>query len=179
MVLNKFLEIEAEIDAINKNIEMVRKIKEEQSMKHITVFVEKVLEDVILPEYSKIGDAGMDIRAVDDVVIFPQETVIVKTGLKVAIPEGYEIQVRPRSGLSFKTPLRVANAPGTIDSGYRDEVGVIITNTHNTEVFEIKKGDRIAQFVLSEVPVIGWKLVDGVSSIGINRLGGFGSSGVE
>lgn len=130
-----------------------------------------------IPVYARSGDAGMDVCSIEDVIIKPGQTIIVKTGLKVAIPEGYEIQVRPRSGLSFKTPLRLANTPGTIDAGYRDEVGIIIQNTSPTEVYEIKEGDRIAQFVLQQVPAITWVQVDDVQAIGQNRGGGFGSSG--
>ena len=90
------------------------------------VYVEIYRENVQLPTYSNIGDAGMDIRAAENVEIMPGETKIIPTGLKVAIPAGYEIQIRPRSGLSLKTPLRIANSPGTIDSGYRDYSNLII-----------------------------------------------------
>ncbi len=130
-----------------------------------------------IPAYVRPGDAGMDVSALETVTIKPGQTVIVKTGLKVAIPEGYEIQVRPRSGLSYKSPLRLANAPGTIDAGYRDEIGVIVQNTSLTESYEIKEGDRIAQLVLQRVPEIKWVQVDNVQAIGQNRGGGFGSSG--
>lgn len=162
-------------------------------MKSVEIKVEICRENITLPEYANTGDAGMDIYAAEDILINPGETKIVPTGLKVAIPLGYEIQVRPRSGLSAKTPLRVPNSPGTIDSGYRDEVGVILTNTskENTGeflinekgnkqgIYKICKGDRIAQFVLKEVPVIQWLQVDDVSQEGVNRGGGFGSSGVR
>ena len=161
--------------------------------KEVEVFVEVCREGVELPQYANFGDAGMDIRAAVDMNILPGETVVIPTGLKVAIPVGYEIQVRPRSGISLKTPLRLVNSPGTIDSGYRDEVGVIMHNSskEGTKVFlvsekgnkqgiyRIKKGDRIAQFVLNEVPVIRWKEVEDIKLEGINRGGGFGSSGVE
>jgi dUTP pyrophosphatase len=180
---NRLEDAKQVIETIEQNMEYIRasllKIKENEEMKNVVVFVEKLSDDVVLPVYAKKGDAGMDVRATKDIVILPNETVIVPTGLKVAIPEGYEIQIRPRSGLSFKTPLRVANAPGTIDSGYRDEIGVIMTNTRSTETFDIKKGDRIAQFVLSEVPKIKWVLTLDIEEIGINRNGGFGSTGSE
>jgi dUTP pyrophosphatase len=163
----------------------------------ITVYIEICREGVVKPEYANIADAGMDIRAAEDVTIYPQDTVIVPTGLKMAIPEGYEIQIRPRSGLSLKTPLRLANTPGTIDSGYRDEIGVIITNTscclsnmeefninhlyehgNNQGIYHIKKNDRIAQIVLQKVPRIIWAKIDDVSRISGNRHGGYGSTGV-
>ena len=98
-------------------------------MGEIEVFVEIMREGVTLPAYANPWDAGMDVCAACDITIPPGETVIVPTGLKLAIPEGYEIQVRPRSGISFNTPLRIANSPGTIDAGYRDELGIIMTNT--------------------------------------------------
>lgn len=130
-----------------------------------------------VPAYARSGDAGMDVSSIEDVIIKPGQTIIVRTGLKVAIPEGYEIQVRPRSGLSYKTPLRIVNSPGTIDAGYRDEIGIIMQNTSTTESYEIKAGDRIAQLVLQQVPAISWVQVEDVQSIGHNRGGGFGSSG--
>lgn len=164
----------------------------------VEIFIEICREGVTLPEYARPGDAGMDVCSAIDVVIEPEETVIIPTGMKMAIPEGYEIQVRPRSGISYKTPLRVANSPGTIDSGYRDEIGIIIHNSsRKIESFQekdiltleskenkmgsysIKKGDRIAQIVLKRVPRINFTLVDSVKNIGKDRGGGFGSTGVK
>jgi len=130
-----------------------------------------------LPAYARPGDAGMDVCSVEGVSVTPGQTLVVKTGLKVAIPAGYEIQVRPRSGLSLKSPLRLANSPGTIDAGYRDEVGIIIHNTSSIESYQIQAGDRIAQLVLQRVPAISWIQVADVQAIGENRGGGFGSSG--
>jgi dUTP pyrophosphatase len=163
--------------------------------KQVKISVQKISDDIKLPQYAKFGDSGMDVCAAKDIIIKPGETVIVPTGLKVAIPDGYELQVRPRSGLSFNTPLRVSNSPGTIDSSYRDELGIIITNTSDIGFvmfdytvsekgnrygnYNIKKGDRIAQLVLQEVPEIIWDEVDDVSIIGFNRNGGFGSTGVS
>lgn len=162
----------------------------------IEIFVELCREDAVLPNYAKPGDAGMDVYAAEEVIVKPGETVIVPTGLKLAIPEDYEIQVRPRSGISLKTPLRLANSPGTIDSGYRDELGIIITNSsiaqdgqENTYyidekgnkkgIYIIRKGDRVAQIVLAHVPKMHFTRVDSVAEIGTNRGGGFGSSGVR
>ena len=105
--------------------------------------------------------------------------MFVPPGLKVAIPDGYEIQVRPRSGLSLKTPLRLANAPGTIDAGYRDEICVITQNTSPNTPYRIEKGDRIAQFVLQKVPKILFREQTDVQRIGTDRGGGFGSTGIE
>ena len=166
--------------------------------KQIDISVEICREDVTLPEYSNDGDAGLDIHAVEDVEIGIGETVIIPTGLKVAIPLGYEIQIRPRSGITFNTPLRVSNSPGTIDSNFRGEVGVIVQNTsynywfdqetipvydvkekgNKNGFYKIKKGDRIAQLVLNEVPKLKWNQIDGINKIEGNRNGGFGSSGV-
>lgn len=145
----------------------------------VDVYVEICREGVELPQYARQGDAGMDVRAAVDTTIAPQSTAVVPTGLKVAIPEGYEIQVRPRSGLSLKTSLRIPNSPGTIDSGYRNEVGVIVWNSSPDTALEIKAGDRIAQFVLQKVPVINFVPINDVSAIGEDRGGGFGSTGKE
>ncbi len=164
----------------------------------VEVFIEICREDAVLPKYANPGDAGMDVYAAVEVVIGPGETAVVPTGLKLAIPEGYEIQVRPRSGLSLKTPLRLPNSPGTIDSGYRDELGIIVNNISdgsspdNSEkpytldekgnkkgTYIIRKGDRIAQIVLQEVPRIVFTKVAAVKDIGNDRGGGFGSTGVK
>ncbi len=163
----------------------------------IDVYVEVIREDVKLPFYANPYDAGMDVCAAEEAIIEPGQTVIIPTGLKFAIPEGYEIQVRPRSGISLKTPLRLANSPGTIDAGYRDELGIIMNNSSiissgiNTDkylsldskwnqkgTYIIIKGERIAQLVLAEVPRMSLKVVDSVKNIGTDRGGGFGSSGI-
>ena len=124
----------------------------------ISVKVQKISDDAILPSYAHDTDAGADIYSIENYKIAPHSTIIVKTGLKVAIPSGYEIQIRPRSGLSLKTSLRIANAPGTIDAEYRGEVGVIIENTGNLTA-TISKGDKIAQMVIMPVPMIKWEEV--------------------
>jgi len=161
----------------------------------INVDIEICRDGVKLPFYVNPGDAGMDVCAAAEVVIAPGETKIVPTGLKVAIPEGFEIQVRPRSGISYKTPLRIPNSPGTIDSGYRDEIGIIMANSscpccsvegvfdldtkgNKKGTYIIKKNDRIAQIVLAPVYKISYNLVSDVKLIGEDRGGGFGSTGV-
>jgi len=136
------------------------------------------------PSYSNPGDAGMDIKAnFDDPInsytdIEPGETKLIKTGLFVEIPEGYELQVRSRSGLSLKEGLIVLNSPGTIDSNYRGEIGVILHNI-STETKRICLGDRIAQLVLNKVPVINWINVDNIEALSNSERGegGFGSTG--
>lgn len=142
----------------------------------ISVEIQKLSDTAKIPEYAHPTDAGADVFSSEDVTIAAGETKIIKTGLKVAIPIGYEIQVRPRSGLSAKTGIRVANAPGTIDSAYRGEVGIILHNTSTTP-YEIKTGDKIAQLVISPVPMIKWKEVATISDDTDRSTGGFGSSG--
>ena len=147
-----------------------------------------------IPTYAHKGDAGMDVYSTIDVTIAPGETKLIPLGFKVAIPEGYELQVRPRSGFSLKTHLRVANAPGTIDSGYRDEVGIILHNCAPTiqdfgdgraetclygPSYTISKGDRIAQLVLQAVPTALFVETPDISKIGGDRGGGWGSTGVK
>ena len=164
-------------------------------------------DDIELPKYVHVGDAGIDIRASKDYDILPGKTELIKTGIKMAIPQGYEIQVRPRSGLSLKTKMRVANAPGTIDSNYRGEIGIIIDNieppikdityehilNEDGTIKELKitsilhgapchiqKGDRIAQLVLSEVPLAHFYKVENIGIFNSERgEDGFGSSGKE
>lgn len=142
----------------------------------VTVAVEFCHPNAKEPTYANPDDAGCDVYAVEDTEIAPGETKIIPTGLKVAIPAGWMVSVRPRSGMSAKTGIRVANAPGTIDTGYRNEVGIILHNTGN-EIYTINAGDRIAQFVIEPAPMIKFKKVDSVEEIGQNRGGGFGHSG--
>lgn len=154
-------------------IDYYNSIKEREE---VTVSVEKCRENAKIPTYANKNDAGCDVYAVENTTIAAGETKIIPTGLKVAIPSGWMISVRPRSGMSAKTGIRVANAPGTIDTGYRNEVGIILHNTNN-EDYTINEGDRIAQFVIEKAPMIVFKEVDNVETIGENRGGGFGSSG--
>lgn len=134
-------------------------------------------EGLALPQYGRKGDAGKDLRARDDVTVPPEGTVVVLTGIKVATPDGYVGLVHPRSGLSATTTLRVANAPGTIDAGYRGEVGVILTNIGRTLV-EVKRGDRIAQLVLQKVEEIEWVAVEALDETE-RGVGGYGSTGIS
>jgi len=142
----------------------------------VKVFVETCHPEARLPLYANPTDAGADIFLVEDVFWQPGETKIVKTGLKVAIPEGWEIQMRPRSGLSLKSPLRLANSPATIDTGYRNEIGVIVQNTSVKE-FKMAKGDRIAQMIIAKSQMIEWIKVDDITKHEGDRGGGFGSTG--
>ena len=130
-----------------------------------------------LPFYATKGSAGMDVYSNEELRLSSLSTTIVKTGLFVKIPEGYEIQVRPRSGLSAKSKLRIANSPGTIDSDYLGEIGIIIDNISDTYHHLIKKGERIAQLVLKKVEQIEWEEVEEFSEMTERNTGGFGSTG--
>lgn len=136
-----------------------------------------------LPKYATDFSAGLDlvanIEGDDRIIIFPGERRLIPTGLYVAIPEGYEIQVRPRSGLALKKGIGVLNSPGTIDSDYRGEIGVILINT-GAEAIRIGNGERIAQAVLCEVPQIEWYPVSRLEDLSITErgAGGFGSTGI-
>ena len=130
-----------------------------------------------LPFYATKGSAGMDVYSNEELELEPLSTTVVKTGLFVKIPEGYEIQVRPRSGLSAKSKLRIANSPGTIDSDYLGEIGIIVDNTSQTFSYTVKKGERIAQLVLKKVEQIEWEEVEEFSETTERNVGGYGSTG--
>lgn len=166
--------------------------------RYISVPIELCHEEAKIPQYAHVSDSGVDVFALEDITIHPGETVLVPTGIKVALPPGYEIQVRPKSGRALKTKLRVANTPGTIDSGYRDEIKVIIENVEPpirdiqidddgkvTSIlygsdFFIGKGEKFCQLVLSEVPKFSFYRVDSIKEVDdIDRGGGFGSSGIK
>lgn len=128
-----------------------------------------------LPRYATAGAAGMDVVSAEAVTIAPGGRHAVATGLAVAIPAGFEIQVRPRSGLALKHGVSVPNAPGTIDSDYRGELKVILIN-HGPEPFAIQRGDRVAQLVLAPVTRAGWVEVSELDETERGE-GGFGSTG--
>lgn len=132
-------------------------------------------EGLTLPAYATDGAAGMDVLAAEDVILQPGERWPVATGLAVAIPPGYEMQVRPRSGLALKHGISVPNSPGTIDSDYRGELKVILIN-HGTESFAIARGDRVAQLVLAPVVQAAWSEVAELDDTQ-RGAGGFGSTG--
>lgn len=128
-----------------------------------------------MPAYATQGAAGMDIVSAEDVVIAPGARHPVATGLALAIPAGFEIQVRPRSGLALKYGITVPNTPGTIDSDYRGELKVLLIN-HGAEPFAIARGDRVAQLVLAPVVQAVWDEVDELDAT-LRGEGGFGSTG--
>ena len=129
-----------------------------------------------MPEYKTHGSAGMDISSSEDVRLEPRERKLVGTGLRIAVPFGYEAQVRPRSGLAIKHGITMVNTPGTIDSDYRGEVKIILLNT-GSEPVEFKKGDRIAQLVICPIAVAELKIVEELDET-VRSDGGFGSTGV-
>jgi dUTP pyrophosphatase len=173
------------------------------SKRYITIPYEICHEKAKEPAYAHVTDSGMDVFALEDIILAPGEQKIIPIGIKVAIPAGYELQVRPKSGISAKTKLRIANAPGTIDAGYRDEIGIIVENVEppikdiqydfnddgsvninsmsiiHGSSYTIGEGQKIAQLVLAEVPKVTLLKVEKVSDIGEDRGGGFGSTGLK
>jgi len=151
-------------------------------MKKIKVKIKKLSDLAEVPEYQTDWSSGADLVAAEERVIFPGETVVVKTDLAMAIPPGWELRVRPRSGLSLKTPLLVKNAPGTIDADYRGNIGVILHNMHDPDgpqgnrPYVVKVGDRIAQGVLGEAPQADFVVVDDLDETERGD-GGFGHTG--
>ena len=133
--------------------------------------------DLPLPAYATSGAAGMDVLSSEDVTLAPGARYAVATGLALAIPAGYEIQVRPRSGLALKHGISLPNAPGTIDSDYRGELKVILIN-HGDQPFVIARGDRVAQLVLAPVVLAEWHEVAELDDTA-RGVGGFGSTGVS
>ena len=218
-VTEAFLTLSDEVDKINLSKpkrdflkEMLASIvncindTEGIAKRNVPVAIELCHPDAKIPQYAHISDSGMDVYALDDITVRPGETVLVPTGIKVALPVGFELQVRPKSGRVLKTKLRVANTPGTIDQAYRDEIKIIIENieppirdiTTNTILkengsidhmeitsieygrdFTIGKGEKFCQLVLCEVPKVAFYRVDNVQEIGDNRNGGFGSTGLK
>lgn len=207
------------IEEIDKQLESISQIKrdflkrmmgiiintisdsEGAAKKMVKIPIQLCHSDAKIPTYANIGDAGLDLYALDDYTINPGETKLIPTGIKVAIPRGYELQVRPKSGRALKTKLRVANTPGTIDAGYRDEIGVIVENVEapikditydfddngniiiksilHGSPFYIEKGTKFAQLILNEVPTASFVEVTDIHEIEGDRNGGFGSSGLK
>ena len=210
--------IEEELEIVNKTIDEIDFLSERKKdfLKEVymlsanrildiigdttkLIFIPCELEEgVNIPTYAHSTDAGLDIYAREEITIAPGETKIIGTGIRMAIPEGYAILIQPRSGQSVKTKLRIANTPGLIDSGYRDEIGVIIENIEppfknidyefddNGEIhiksilhgqsYTITEGQRFAQMRLVQVPKAEFTVVESVGEIGEDRKGGFGST---
>lgn len=137
------------------------------------------LGELSLPTYSTVDSAGMDLTAAidEDITLKPFERKAIPTGIAIGLPEGYEAQVRPRSGLALKSGITVANAPGTIDADYRGEVCAIMINLSN-EDFTITRGMRIAQMVIAQYARTSWNIVSELSETDRGK-GGFGSTGLK
>ena len=141
------------------------------------ILIKRIHQDAKIPEYQTPGSAGFDLHAVDSLVILPHQSGVVKTGLSLELEEGYELQIRPRSGLALKHGISVLNSPGTIDSDYRGEIMIILIN-HSDSLFEIKKGDRIAQGVVARYEKVSFRLSDTLGQTSRSDKG-FGSTGIE
>ena len=141
------------------------------------VKIKRIHEDAQIPLQANPGDAGMDLYSIESVEIPPGEAKLIKTGIQIELPKGTEAQVRPRSGLALKHSITVLNSPGTIDEGYRGEIGVILIN-HGKSPFLVEKSMRIAQMVIQTVPQVQLVEVDELSSTERGE-GGFGSSGTK
>lgn len=148
-----------------------------QSRSAITVPIKRLDPSVTLPSYAYAGDAGLDLRASEDVTLEPFERRLIPTGLAIAIPEGYAGFVQPRSGLAYKQGLSMANTPGLIDAHYRGELKICAINLDPRTPIHIKRGDRIAQLVIQRVPVVSLVEVDDLDETDRGG-GGFGSSGI-
>ena len=167
----------------------------------VQIPVELCHPDAKIPQYANTSDSGMDVYALDDYTIAPSETKLIPTCIKLSLPPVYEIQVRPKSVRALKTKLRIANTPGTVDAGYRDEIKVIVENIESPikdieydfddngtpiiksilhgAAYTIGKGEKFCQLVLMEVPKAALYRVEQVGEIGENRGGGFGSTGLK
>ena len=144
----------------------------------IKILIKKLTKEVKLPNYKTVGSSGMDIVANinNEITIQPGEKKLIPTGILVAIPNNYEVQIRPRSGLAIKNGISILNTPGTIDSDYRGEIKVILINL-GKDTFKIKNGDRIAQMVLCPIVKAKFEEVDKLPN-SLRGRGGFGSTGI-
>ncbi|MFM7887103.1 MAG: dUTP diphosphatase [Pseudanabaena sp.] len=145
-------------------------------MQTIEIKFQKLHPDALIPTYAHIGDAGADVYSVAEVTLQPSDRAAIPTGLAVDIPLGYEIQVRPKSGLALKHGIAVLNSPGTVDAGYRGEIQVIVINL-GKEAYTFAKGQKIAQLVLK--PVIQAQYIEGELGTSDRGVGGFGSTGLK
>ncbi|HJL98561.1 MAG: dUTP diphosphatase [Acidimicrobiales bacterium] len=143
----------------------------------VVIPVQRLNSDLPLPNYAKPGDAGADLIANEEVTLAPGGgRALIGTGIAVAIPPGYAGFVQPRSGLALRHGITCLNTPGLIDSGYRDELKVLLVNTDPSEPYEVHQGDRIAQLVIQKVEEVAWEEADELDDTE-RGLGGFGHSG--
>lgn len=148
---------------------------ESVSVEQVNVRIKLLDKKAIIPQYKSELAAGADLHSVEEVFLDPHETKLVKTGIAIEIPVGFEVQIRPRSGLA-KKGITVANAPGTIDADYRGEIGVLLTNLNSTATEKLKVGTRIAQMVVCPVKQAKFTLVESLTDTK-RGSGGFGSTG--
>jgi dUTP pyrophosphatase len=151
-------------------------------LEHINVKIARINDagdDLPLPQYATEGSAGMDLCAavVEDVVLKPSEAALIPTGFSIELPAGYEAQVRPRSGLAIKHRIGILNSPGTVDSDYRGEVKVMLTN-FGSEPFTVRRGDRVAQMIIHRYARVEWQEEETLSDT-LRGEGGFGHTGLS
>lgn len=140
-----------------------------------TLKIIKIKPSAIIPSYAHEGDAGMDLFSTENYLLKSMRRCVVSTGLKVEIPQGYELQIRPKSGLALKKGLSMPNSPGTIDAGYRGELGVVVINLGKEDI-EINSGDKVAQAVMNKIEIAEIEEVEELSETSRGD-GGFGSTG--
>jgi dUTP pyrophosphatase len=143
----------------------------------VEIKIKKLVSEAIIPHYVHDGDAGMDVYSIENCILEIGDIKLVKTGIAFEVPKGYEIQVRPKSGLALKNGITLTNSPGTIDSGYRGELGVIMQNCGKA-AYEIKKGEKIAQIVLAKYELAEIKEATDLTE-STRGAGGFGSTGLK
>jgi dUTP pyrophosphatase len=139
------------------------------------VKIKKLIENAIIPQYQTAKSAGFDLHSIEDYTIQPNERVLIKTGISMAIDDGYELQIRPRSGIAYKHGITVLNSPGTVDSDYRGEIMILLIN-HSNDEFIIQVGERIAQGVINQIVQASFDEVDELNDTD-RGSGGFGSTG--
>lgn len=143
----------------------------------LEVLVRRLDADVPLPAYARPGDAGCDLVTTTDAEVEPGERVVLGTGLSIALPEGYAAFVHPRSGLAARHGVGLVNSPGTVDSGYRGEIMLIVVNHDLSERLSLRRLDRVAQLVVQQVEQVTWREVDGELPASVRGTGGHGSTG--
>jgi dUTP pyrophosphatase len=145
----------------------------------LEVLVRRLDADVPLPAYARPGDAGCDLVTTQDAEVGPGERVVLGTGVSIALPEGYAAFVHPRSGLAARHGVGLVNSPGTVDSGYRGEIMLIVVNHDPSEVLRLRRFDRVAQLVVQRVEQVTWREVDGDLPPSVRGAGRHGSTGIS
>lgn len=143
----------------------------------LNIKIQKINESAIIPEYAHEDDAGMDVYSTKNYMLLPNHRILVGTGLKIEIPKGYEMQIRPKSGLALRNGITLLNTPGTVDASYTGETGVILIN-HSSKPYKIEKGQKIAQIVFSKVERVKFSEADQIKTTKRGE-GGFGSTGLK